>query len=79
MPDSDFTFDQLPAGKAPSVVTSEGVPISATQKLKAMKPGDSFVVDSKRGRASVVSAAWRLDIPITVRKEGKTFTVTRLS
>lgn len=78
MPDPDFTFDQMPVGKTPSVVTSAGVPISATQKLKSLKPGDSFVVDSKRGRASVVSAAWRLDIPITVRKEGSTFTVTRL-
>ncbi len=78
MPDSDFSFDQLRVGKAPSVVTSSGTPISATQKLREMKPGDSFVVDTKRGRASVVSAAWRLDIPITVRKEGKTFTVTRL-
>lgn len=78
MTDPDFTFDQMPAGKTPSVVTSAGVPISATQKLKSLKPGDSFVVDSKRGRASVVSAAWRLDIPITVRKEGSAFTVTRL-
>lgn len=78
MPDQDFTFDQMHIGKAPSVVTSGGIPISATQKLKSLKPGDSFVVDSKRGRASVVSAAWRLDIPITVRKEGNSFTVIRL-
>lgn len=78
MPDSDFSYDQLPAGKIPSVVRSAGVPISATEKLRSMKAGDSFVVDSKRGRASVVSAAWRLDIPITVRKEGTSFKITRL-
>lgn len=78
MADSDFTYDELPAGKTPSVVTSGGVHLSATQKLKGMKPGDSFIVDSKRGRASVISAAWRLDIPITVRKEGTKFNVTRL-
>lgn len=78
MPDSDFSFEQLPTGKVPSVVTSFGKPMSATGKLKEMKPGDSFMVDSKRGRASIISAAWRLDIKITVRKEGTKFRITRL-
>lgn len=78
MPESDFSYDELSVGKPRCVVTSAGVPISPTQKLKEMKPGDSFIVDSKRGRASVMSAAWRLDIRITVRKEGTKFTVTRL-
>ncbi len=78
MTEPDFTYEQMQRGKPLSVVTSGGTPVSATQILKGMKPGDSFVVDTKRGRASVVSAAWRLDILITVRKEGSQFTVTRL-
>lgn len=78
MSDSDFSYEQISEGKVPSVVTSFGTPISATSKLKEMKVGDSFMVDSKRGRASIISAAWRLDIKITVRKEGTKFRITRL-
>lgn len=79
MPDSDFQYEQLQdTGRRPSAVTSFGIPLSASKILRELKVGDSFVVDTRRGRASIIASAWRLEIPITVRKEGEKFRVTRL-
>ena len=61
-----------------STVTSFGDPISPTETLRAMKAGESFLVDDKRGRSIVVSAAYRLDINITTAKEGTRFRIWRL-
>lgn len=60
-------------------ITSFGVVISPTESLRALKPKQSFVVDDKRGRNSVVSAAYRLDMKIQTAKEGDKFRIWRLA
>lgn len=77
MPESEINYEQLFPTRN-SVVTSNGVEISPTKVLQSMKVGDSFIVDTKRGRSSLISAAWRLDIKISVRKEGQKFRVFRI-
>lgn len=61
-----------------SGITSFGALISPTESLRALKPKQSFVVDDKRGRNSVVSAAYRLDMKIQTAKEGTRFRIWRL-
>jgi len=59
-------------------ITSYGEIISPTESLLALKPGQSFVVDDKKGRGSVLSAAYRLDMKVKTAKEGTRFRVWRL-
>lgn len=59
-------------------ITSFGEVISPTESLMALKPGQSFLVDDKRARSSVVSAAYRLDMKIQTAKEGTRFRIWRL-
>lgn len=58
-------------------VTSLGEVISPTETLRSLSPGQSFLVDNRRGRAIIVSAAYRLDIDITTAKEGARFRIWR--
>lgn len=69
--------NDVPARCAASI-TSFGQPVSPTESLRALKPGQSFLVDDKRARMSVTSAAYRLDIKIQTAKEGKKFRIWRL-
>lgn len=64
--------------KCRAAITSFGAVISPTESLRGLKVGQSFVVDDKRGRNSVVSAAYRLDMKIQTAKEGKHFRIWRL-
>ena len=59
-------------------ITSFGQVISPTESLRALAAGQSFLVDDKRGRNSVVSAAYRLDIKVRTAKEGARFRIWRL-
>lgn len=59
-------------------ITSFGVAISPTESLRALKVGQSFLVDDKRSRSSVVSAAYRLDMKIQTAKDGDKFRIWRL-
>jgi hypothetical protein len=59
-------------------ITSFGQIISPTESLRALKPGQSFLVDTKQARGSVVSAAYRLDMKISTAKEGERFRIWRL-
>jgi hypothetical protein len=52
--------------------------ISPTASLRNLKPGQSFVVDDKRARNSVLCAAYRLDIPVRSAKEEGRFRIWRL-
>lgn len=71
------TTNSVPIPVTRSTVTSFGETISPTDTLRAMKPGDSFVVDTRRGRSIVTSAAYRLEINIRTEKEGERFRVWR--
>jgi len=73
------TTSNIPTPDTRSTVTSCGTAISPTETLRAMKPGDSFVVDTRRGRSIVTSAAYRLEINIRTAKEGTRFRVWRTS
>lgn len=60
-----------------SNVTQFGVRINPTETLRSLKAGQSFLVDTKRSRAIVVSTAYRLDISIRTAKEGDKFRIWR--
>jgi len=64
----------LPVGK----VTQFGIPISPTNALRAMEPGQSIVVDTKRARKIMASIAHELSIPIRTRREGNRYRVWRV-
>lgn len=72
------TTNKVPTPETRSTVTSFGDPISPTETLRAMKPGESFVVDTRRGRSIVTSAAYRLEINIRTAKEKTRFRIWRL-
>lgn len=59
-------------------ITSFGQVISPTETLRSLKPGQSFVVDNKRGRTCVANTAYRLDIKVRTAKEGTRFRIWRL-
>lgn len=59
-------------------ITSFGQPISPTESLLALKPGQSFLVDDRRARMSVTSAAYRLNMEIRTAKEGERFRIWRV-
>lgn len=60
-------------------VTSFGEVISPTETLRALKPGQSFLVDDRRSRACVANTAWRLDIKVKTAMEGERFRIWRLA
>lgn len=72
------TTSSVPTPETRSTVTSFGDRVSPTTTLRSMKPGDSFVVDTKQGRSIVVSAAYRLDIAVRTAKEGERFRIWRV-
>jgi len=72
------TTNTVPTPDTHSTVTSFGTAISPTETLRTMKAGESFVVDTRRGRSIVTSAAYRLEINIRTAKEGARFRIWRL-
>ena len=71
------TTSTVPTPETRSTVTSFGDAISPTATLMGMKKGESFVVDTRRARSIVTSAAYRLEINIRTAKEGKRFRIWR--
>lgn len=69
--------NNIPDKEERSTVTQFGIRINPTETLRSMKPGQSFVVDTKRARATVISTAYRLDISIRTAKDGDKFRIWR--
>lgn len=66
---SDVWIDHSSPGPRVPAVTQHGQGISPTKVLRDLEPNQSFIVDNKRSRDGVVSAAHRMDIKIRSRKE----------
>jgi len=64
----------LPVGK----VTQFGIPISPTETLRKLQPGQSTIVDTKAARKVMASIAHQLDIPIRTAREGKRYRIWRI-
>ena len=71
------TESNVPEPAERSSVTQFGVRINPTESLRALQIGQSFLVDTKRCRATVVSTAYRLDISIRTAKDGDKFRIWR--
>lgn len=70
--------NNVPTPPTRATITSFGEVISPTESLLALKAGQSFLVDNKRGRMSVASAAYRLNMEIRTAKEGERFRIWRV-
>jgi hypothetical protein len=70
--------NSIPFRPTKATITSFGEVVSPTETLRSLQPGQSFLVDDKRARMSVASAAYRLDIEIRTAKEGGRFRIWRV-
>lgn len=59
------------------MVLSYGKPIHLVDTLRALKPGQSFVVDTASARANALDTAGRLGIHITTEQQGGRYRIWR--
>lgn len=74
---TDAVFESHVPSPIRSTVTQFGLRISPTKALRKLEPGQSMIVDNKRARQIMVSAAYRLDISIQTAKEGEKYRIWR--